>query len=229
MISGPSTSLHDRLQDSYHTLLLEYAAGLLDQAQSLIVASHLALSPAGRQLVRRCEALGGAILEHNCTPASMRAESLNRVLEQIDKPREAPQDPCDEICDILQGCAVPPLLKTIILHQKKTPKWSAVLPGAQTFRLEMECKSSAVRFWNLRPACKTPHHSHKGTEITLVLGGAFSDEGGAYKAGDLIVTDDEIDHTPVACPDQGCVCMVVSAAPIRLRGLAALLNPLLRR
>ena len=35
-------------------------------------------------------------------------------------------------------------------------------------------------------------------ELTLVLRGAFKDESGHYRAGDIEITDDSVEHTPIA-------------------------------
>src|SRR5207245_3768 len=58
--SGTFLMAHAHPDDS---LLIEYAAGSLDEATALLVATHLALCPDCRRPVRRAEAVGGALLE----------------------------------------------------------------------------------------------------------------------------------------------------------------------
>ena len=220
------TEISDKLKDGYHALMLSYASGLLDEAHNLIVSTHIAMSETGFNIVRHYESLGGSLLENECTPVEMRSNSLDSVLSQLD-------DRTIEVVEVAHSCFpddldVPSVLMQTLASQKKKPKWAHLYPGLQTFEMDLNCKESKARFLKAKPALKTPHHSHGGTEITLVLDGAFSDETGEYKIGDLIVTDESFIHQPVACPEHGCVCMVVSSTPIKLTGMARLLNPFVR-
>ncbi|WP_415011575.1 cupin domain-containing protein [Amaricoccus sp.] len=72
-------------------------------------------------------------------------------------------------------------------------------------------------------------HGHRGLELTLVLGGAFSDETGLFRAGDLEVADESLGHVPRATDDGPCLCVAATDAPLRLRALVPrLLQPLFR-
>ena len=61
------------IQENYETLLLSYAAGVLDMAQHFAVTVHLALSPTARKFVSQCETIGGCLIENECADAAMRA------------------------------------------------------------------------------------------------------------------------------------------------------------
>jgi len=220
--------LHRRLMEGYELLLLGYAAGILDQAQDLIVSSHLALSPAGRQFVGRCESIGGALLEHECAPVSMSHHSLQACLEKLDQPEPQPSAASEETL-FPEDIDLPCMLKKILCAQRKRPHWHRSFYGMKSFSLELECKNSAAKFMKIDPAVSTPTHGHRGIEITLVLDGAFTDGVAEYQRGDLIVADEDLEHKQTTHADQGCTCFVVSSAPIKLSGLASLLNPFLRR
>ena len=60
------------IEETYQALLMEYVAGALDQAQSLIVSAHITMSPRGREIARACECVGGALLEKRCEPVAMK-------------------------------------------------------------------------------------------------------------------------------------------------------------
>ena len=62
---------------------------------------------------------------------------------------------------------------------------------------------------------RIPQHNHSGTEMTLVLQGGFSDESGAYHAGDFIVREAGDVHAPAALPGGDCICLAVLEAPLR--------------
>ena len=74
-----------------------------------------------------------------------------------------------------------------------------------------------------------PDHGHRGTELTLVLQGAFRDEVDRFGPGDLEIATDELEHTPVAEEGAPCICLAATDAPLRFRGLMPrLLQPLFR-
>jgi putative transcriptional regulator len=56
---------------------------------------------------------------------------------------------------------------------------------------------------------------------TGVLRGAFEDESGAYHRGDLQEVDEEIAHQPLALPQEDCICLAITDAPLRFKSLAA--------
>ena len=64
-----------------------------------------------------------------------------------------------------------------------------------------------------------PDHGHNGTEVTLVLKGAFEDEDGRFARGDVEVATEELNHTPVADISEDCICLAVTDAPLRFKGL----------
>ena len=56
-----------------------------------------------------------------------------------------------------------------------------------------------------------PEHSHRGTEMTLVLQGGYSSVDGHYVRGDLEVADQQTNHTPIADDDgEDCICLVAT-------------------
>ncbi|PML80029.1 ChrR family anti-sigma-E factor [Enterovibrio norvegicus] len=68
-----------------------------------------------------------------------------------------------------------------------------------------------------------PSHTHKGTELTLLLGGHFEDENDTYVPGDFIMLDASNHHTPQT--HDGCLCYTVSDAPLHFtKGVSQLLN-----
>ena len=64
-----------------------------------------------------------------------------------------------------------------------------------------------------------PSHGHNGTELTMVLSGAFSDEGGRYGPGDIEIATEDDHHVPVAEPGADCICLAATDAPLRFKGL----------
>jgi len=70
-----------------------------------------------------------------------------------------------------------------------------------------------------------PEHSHKGSELTLLLAGEFSDEFNSYKPGDFMLLDENHQHSPNTT--DGCLCYTIVDAPLYFtKGFTKLLNPI---
>jgi len=223
-------STQDKLKSGYDALLLGYATGVLDQAQKLAVDAHISYSDTAKEFIYSCEAIGGALIENHCESIEMKADSLKSVLTRLDNPCDTAS--CKDVHPIQHSeikFALPDAISEVLEPAIQDFKWGKPYPGFKSYDLDLDCDSSKARFLQANPGVKSPHHSHAGTEITLVLDGAFSDETGDYKTGDLIVTDETFNHAPIACKMQGCTCFVVTTAPIKLTGIASLLNPFLKR
>jgi putative transcriptional regulator len=226
-------TMDEIMQSSYQSLLLAYAAGVLDQAQHLIVASHIALRPEARKFVHTCEAVGGTLIEKHCEPVPMKDCSLGKVLDKIMNPcGDKAGGPCNKAdCDEAEKLALrdlPPPLQRILIAQQRALHWRRVMAGLEALELELQCRRSHSRFLKFEPGRKAPSHHHGGLEITLVLNGAFHDDTGLHKRGDLLVIDERSNPPQQACSKDGCIALVVSAAPMRLTGIAALLHPFMR-
>ena len=102
------------------------------------------------------------------------------------------------------------------------------LGAAATYEIDTGSSEYQTLLIKVRAGRAVPRHTHGGDELTVVLEGAFSDHGGHYRRGDLLVADGTVDHQPLADDDADCLCLAVSQGPLRLTGpLLRLLNPLL--
>ena len=73
---------------------------------------------------------------------------------------------------------------------------------------------------------KVPEHTHKGTELTLVIDGEFEDDKGVYRNGDFVALDSAHTHAPMSNVDEGCLVFSIVDQPLHFTsGLARLLNP----
>lgn len=215
------------LQDAYETLLLSYAAGLLDQAQSLIVASHIALSPQAREKVRTCEAVGGALMEKYCEPVPMKKQSLQNVLSRLEGYEPQEREELYEL--VFPGISIPLCLKRTIACRVQEVRWQTLRPGVQSFELSLECRQSKTLFMKADKGVEAPRLQPRGLELTLVLDGALADESGIYQRGDLVILDESCKHhTATSCRHRGGFYMVVSSSPAHMSGLHRLLHSLFR-
>ncbi len=220
--------LQETLKDAYETLLLSYAAGLLDQAQNLIVASHVALSPEAREKVHACEALGGVLMEKYCEPVSMSRQSLTSVLDRLDA-LENPEDDKEMIEFIFpEELEIPLCLKRTVACHVQHIRWQRLCRGVKGFDLALECKESKARFLRADKGVRAPPQASRGMELTLVLDGALADETGLYQRGALVIADERHRRPATSCCDRGGFYMVVSSAPAPVGSLHRLLNSLFR-
>ena len=213
-------------------LLLAYAAGLLPPAHSLVVASQAALRGDVRRAVGDYEAIGGLLLAE-CEPAPLSAGLRQRVMAALDEeppPQGDPRPPPQGVSRLPpQGDPrLPPPLWGYLEGGLEAQRWRRLGPGARDLTLAKQPGSTLRLMW-VSGGTTMPAHSHRGLELTLVLEGAFADCTGAYGPGELQMADEAVDHSPAVAPGPDCLCLVASAAPIRLTGrIGRLFNPLIR-
>jgi putative transcriptional regulator len=84
-----------------------------------------------------------------------------------------------------------------------------------------------LRLLKIKPGRRMPDHGHRGSELTLILDGAYTDKTGTYRAGDVADLGDDLEHRPVADAMHGCICVVASEQPARYKTmLQKLIQPL---
>jgi len=94
--------------------------------------------------------------------------------------------------------------------------WRSAGRGLQIARLRSE---EEERLWLVKAAPGTvlPRHSHTGSELTLVLKGAFFSGQTIYSAGDIEDANECVDHQPVVTRESECLCLAVTEGPLRFR------------
>jgi putative transcriptional regulator len=79
------------------------------------------------------------------------------------------------------------------------------------------------------PGAKMLRHAHTATEMTCVLAGAFSHEGGRFGPGDFDLGDEAVHHEPRVEEGEDCVCLIAMQGELRLEGLLGwLMQPFVR-
>ncbi len=193
-------------------LLAEYCAGSLPRPLHVLMASHLELSGRNRGYVGALESALAAEMAH--ADASMaprnRAERLNAIFAAEQSPEPKPAKP-------IMGDILPSPLADYLGKPLSDIRWKTKLPGFREAHIETADGVESSLLW-VRAGRAMPSHTHVGSEVTLVLSGAFSDMLGNYRRGDVAVADSEIDHRPVIDQGSDCICFVVTDAPLRLTG-----------
>ncbi len=211
-------------------LLLDYAAGSLDEGLSLFVASHLALCPESRRTVAKAEAVGGALFE-NIAPEPMDSDSLDRLLARLDKPAESTADADEKIKPQTSdtNTDVPAPLRHYLNSPLESLSWRRLGPGVQQVDVLPPKNDRRVSLLKIAPGVAVPEHGHHGPERTLILRGSYRDARGEFKRGDVADLDVSVEHQPIAGTEEACICLVVTDAPVKLKGFwGRLLQPFIR-
>ncbi len=204
-------------------LLMAYSAGTLPEAFNLVVATHLSLCDACRATAESFDSLGGAVLEDPALePQEISAGSFEATLAKIaaSDATPAPVRSADPV--------LPAPLMDYVGGGVEEIRWRPVGMGVKQAVLKTT-KEATARLLFIPAGAAMPDHGHKGTEITMVLKGAFEDEDGYYARGDVEVATQEVNHTPVADIREDCICLAVTDAPLRFNAfLPRLAQPFLR-
>jgi len=209
--------------------ILAYAAGTLDEASSVLVATHLALCPRCRCESARLEAVGGA-LTTGLEPTALSAGALEAALARLGDPEpDAPPAPAVVRYDQETCQAVPEPLRSYLGGDLSALPWR--WRGFAVREMPLDIAGGGVRasLIRVRAGAALPAHTHTGVETTLVLSGAFQDGDSRFGRGDVATATHSIDHRPVATPEAECLCFAVIDGPLRLTGpVGRLLNRFVR-
>lgn len=205
---------------THHTeseTLMAYAAGALEEAPSVLVATHLALCPECRRTLHEYEAIGGALIDQ-LEPAPVSPEALNTALGLLEAAELEPAQPPATAVDAETTRIVPRPLRDYLGGDLTALPWKSRGRGIKEASLLIGDGSMRASVYRIEPGERIPAHTHDGVETTLVLKGAFSDKTGRYARGDVAVATDELDHTPVSDASEECICFAVIDGSLKLTG-----------
>jgi putative transcriptional regulator len=194
--------------------LLTCSAGAMPEAYAAVMASHLDICPECRREVSVLESIGGVLLA-DLPPAAL--SHLGKGASRV---------------AITSGAAVhdrkqtdvPRPIQRFVGATLDSVKWRRIVPGIwqHVIPLSTSAKSNAsLRLLKVAPGVALPDHGHSGSEMTLILQGAFRDNGKPYNLGDFIELDETAEHAPIADMSSGCICLVASEGRMKFRGLVA--------
>lgn len=210
-----------RLGDEW---IMEYAAGTLSEGEAVLVASHLSYRPDAARSMEAAEAIGGSLLE-NEAGATMAPDALAAVLSRIDEPapdeRPVSSAPPPAL-PATTGRVLPgPLREWLGVNDVEDLDWSFMGPGMKKVMLWRGPGDQRVWMLRARPGTEIPVHGHRGTELTLVLKGAFKDPHGRFARGDIEEKNEADMHGLTIEEGEECICLALTEGPIRLKSFAA--------
>lgn len=197
-------------------ILLAYAGGLLPEAFSLVVATHLSLCDECRARAAAHDVLGGAVLASGAQvemAESLIDDAVARITALPQMARPAPQR-----APMRTDPRVPAPLRDYIGPSLDRVRWRSLGTGAKQAILPTG-KDASARLLYIPAGQTMPDHGHNGLEMTLVLQGAFLDGAERFGPGDVEIADQATEHRPVAEAWGDCICLAASDGKLRFTGL----------
>ncbi len=203
---------NDMKQIKHHLtepLLMGYAAGTLPEAFNVVVATHVSMCDDCRAALAEYEAVGGEVMLET-DPVAIAEDALTATMAMIDAEKNtvtaAPKRKPSNI--------FPAPLQDYVSGDIDALKWRKVGGGVSQLVLKTS-KDASVRLLRIPAGTAVPDHGHRGTELTLVLQGAFTDDDDRFGVGDVEVANEDLNHTPVAEVGVDCICLAATDAPLR--------------
>lgn len=195
------------------SLLMAYSAGTLPEAFNLVIATHVSMCDECRARMESFDTVGGAVLE-SCDLVSLDAGSLEATLAMIagaPVDRVRPATPC-------KGGIFPVPLRDYVGGDLESVRWKKLGGGVSQYLLDTS-RDATVRLLHIPAGTAVPDHGHRGTELTLVLKGAFIDGNDRFARGDVEIADEDLQHTPIADVGEDCICLAATDARLKFSKL----------
>jgi putative transcriptional regulator len=195
-------------------ILMAYSAGTLPEAFNLIVASHISLCDVCRVQSESFDIVGGALLETGVSSdIELSADSLAATFALIDAEPTANVIPKPYVKGVL-----PAPIQDYVGGDLDAVKWRPIGMGVKQAVLPTT-KDATARLLYIPAGVAMPDHGHQGMEMTLVLQGAFLDDDDYFACGDVEIADSDLHHTPIAEIHTDCICLAVTDAPLKFKGI----------
>ncbi|WP_406732722.1 ChrR family anti-sigma-E factor [Vibrio scophthalmi] len=211
---------------SYHPkyeMLQAYVYSELTPVDGFALATHIESCPQCQQHVVKIEEQAGLELETMQVEESF---DMSVIFDRI-----VALDPCDEPIRIARKPRIVEvngrqfsLPLTLSRFSDDIGEWKSY--GGKVFSAPINLMEGArVNLLYITAGVNIPQHTHKGFESTLVLHGSFSDEEGEYYAGDYLLKDSSIKHSPFTKQGEDCLCLTFLTEPMLFtQGVARIFN-----
>ena len=197
-----------------------YAAGTLrSEGEEVLLSSHLDMNADADTRVRELERVGAAVMMMSSAKSDL-PFSADMVLERVDSqasfsgPGQCAAPRTDDF--------VPASLDRFLLEKNTDIRWEYLGPGLRKAMLWTGEEGEKLWLLKAQPGVAIPHHGHGGSELTLVLKGAFHDGDQKFSAGDVEEAGPDVEHD-IRIDDAGeCICLALTRGKLRYD------NPLLK-
>jgi putative transcriptional regulator len=204
--------------------LMSFAAGSLPEPLALIISAHCSVCPACAAEVKMMERIG-AVMFADLEPQALAKATPVIALQGVEATvvTSAPSKPVSSLAS-----DVPLPLRHLIGDTLDDVQWQRLGLGVwHAPVLQHKSGRGDVRLLRVEPGRAMPEHGHGGSELTMILRGAYQDEIGRFGPGDVADLDVDVEHRPVADAQTGCICIIASEKQAVFKGFfARLIQPL---
>jgi len=205
--------------------LLGYSAGALPAALAVVAAAHLERCAECRAHLLDADQIGGVLMQQQRVDAPTE-DARVAILARLDAEPEAEQAVPIEVVEARDPDCLPRALHPWFGPSMRALRWRRVAPGVQRIRAS-GIDGGDLMLLRIAPGSKLPLHSHGGSELTMILDGAYDDLLGHFGPGDVADLDGETLHQPVTSPGVPCICVAATDAPLVFSSwMARTLQPL---
>jgi len=210
--------------------LMSFSAGALPEALATVVACHLEVCPICRRQLEDLDMLGGALLESvdpeplsdglsERMAAHFREDNVRSFPVHRARARRTDRKPRGEL---------PKSLQRLVGRSLDRLEWQWLAPGIRHYPIRLPEESrGGLRLLRIKAGMRIPEHGHGGSELTLILRGAYHDRFGRFGPGDVADLDEDVEHEPRVDKDGECICLVATEEPARFKGFfSRVLQPL---
>jgi putative transcriptional regulator len=190
-------------------LLTEYAAGSLPLAQAACVSIHVSDCRRCQRLAGELTNLGTSLFEA-LEPVHVGDNQLNAVLARLDE-----EEPLAYAKAKADASATPAILQRLMRGDFSDLSWKNIGSTLRISYLKTGDPQHEFALYHIRAGGRIPEHTHRGSEMTLVLEGGFSDANGSYHKGDFLIRRPGDVHAPTALQSEDCICLAVLDAPLQ--------------
>lgn len=178
---------------------------------NVLMAALLTLRPELRREYDDMTCLQGLMLEEE-EPVTVSDGLLEALLSKLESKDVETLD----VEDNSRNGDIPAPLRAVLPCEIENMKWRFVYPGVRQARLNIGDAGEDVKLLKIKPGRSAPRHTHDGFEATLVLRGAFRDEGKLYVRGDVAIANGRVNHRPRAEGEEDCYCLAVNTGALKI-------------
>ena len=193
--------------------LLDYALGNLPELFEGIIRPHVGVCEQCRDVISFAERLGGDMLA--ATPAAGATLDARAICDHHEQ-QNTQTGAVSRVEDVAVADDIEQLVATYLNSSLDALPWRRIGKGLRICRL---AEHDDTRMWMLRgePGMVLPEHTHVGSELTLVLKGAYFCSSNIYNAGDIEDADENTEHQPVITRDGECICLAVTEGKLQFQ------------
>ena len=196
--------------------LMDYACGHLSAAFDIVIATHLLGCVSCRADLQLAERLAADVMLNTgaLVPQLNAIDILSNTRSTPDMPGWRPGG------SVVSAPDLTAVASNYLSLGEPALRWRGFGGGVAVAKLR---SGEGDRLWLLRaqPGAVLPRHSHSGSELTVVLQGAYVIDEQVFGVGSLEDADEDISHQPIVTTGGECLCLAATTGPLKFAGWAA--------